>query len=49
MALWIELSEMKGFFYSFEFGGKQVASSRGRAHYLQCLKLLAEASEENFL
>jgi uncharacterized protein (DUF58 family) len=45
MALWIEIAEMKGLHYSFEFGSLAVMTGRGRNHYLLCLKHLAEAED----
>ena len=41
LALWIEISESKGFRYSLDLPGEHFKSHRGRTHYLTCLKSLA--------
>ena len=41
LALWIEIAESKGYFYSLNLPEMSCPISRGRHHYLNCLKSLA--------
>lgn len=47
MALWVDIAETKGLFYSFEIGPLNLKAARGRAHHVQCLRYLAEATEDS--